>query len=88
MEKLYCQSCGMPMETEQVLGTNADGSLNQDYCVYCYQKGAFLEPNITIQEMVDFCIPILVKEGFEEHAAQTMVQELIPKLKRWQTAQG
>lgn len=86
MEKLYCQSCGMPMETEQVLGTNADGSQNEEYCVYCYQKGAFTAPNMTMQEMIDFCIPILVKEGFEENAAKAMLNDVIPKLKRWQTA--
>ena len=26
----YCQSCGMPL-TDEVLGTNADGSKNEDY---------------------------------------------------------
>ena len=32
----FCQSCGMPL-TEEVLGTNADGSKNEDYCMYCYK---------------------------------------------------
>ena len=27
----FCQSCGMPL-TDDVLGTNADGSKNEDYC--------------------------------------------------------
>lgn len=40
MERL-CQSCGMPMPTDELLGTNADGSLNTDYCTYCFQEGAF-----------------------------------------------
>lgn len=30
MEQKFCQSCGMPL-TEEILGTNADGSKNQDY---------------------------------------------------------
>ena len=29
-EMKFCQSCGMPL-TEDVLGTNADGSKNEDY---------------------------------------------------------
>ncbi len=35
-EKKFCQSCGMPL-VEEILGTNADGSKNEDYCVYCYR---------------------------------------------------
>lgn len=37
----FCQSCGMPLQAEDQWGTNADGSLNEEYCCYCYQKGAF-----------------------------------------------
>ncbi|MBO6082186.1 MAG: zinc ribbon domain-containing protein, partial [Bacteroidales bacterium] len=36
----FCQSCGMPL-TKDVFGTNADGSKNEDYCMYCYKDGKF-----------------------------------------------
>ena len=40
MEKvLVCQSCGMPIEKDEIIGTNADGSKNNDYCVYCFKDG-------------------------------------------------
>ena len=42
MEQKFCQSCGMPL-TEDILGTNADGSKNEDYCMYCYKDGKFLQ---------------------------------------------
>ena len=29
MKQKFCQSCGMPL-TEEVLGTNADGTKNED----------------------------------------------------------
>ena len=32
----FCQSCGMPLTREEDCGTNADGSINYDYCKYCY----------------------------------------------------
>ena len=35
---LICQCCGMPMEDE-ILGRNRDGSLNEDYCQWCYADG-------------------------------------------------
>ena len=42
MEQKFCQSCGMPL-TQEILGTNADGSKNKDYCIYCYKNGKFLQ---------------------------------------------
>ena len=42
MKQKFCQSCGMPL-TDDVLGTNADGTKNGDYCMYCYKDGQFLK---------------------------------------------
>lgn len=39
MEKKFCQSCGMPL-TDEILGTNADGSKNEEYCMCCFKDGA------------------------------------------------
>ena len=49
----FCQSCGMPL-TDQVLGTNADGSKNEEYCMYCYKDGKFIQ-DCTIDEMIEHC---------------------------------
>ena len=40
MEQKFCQSCGMPLNPE-VLGTEKDGSKNEEYCTYCYADGHF-----------------------------------------------
>ena len=40
MEQAICQSCGMPL-SEDVLGSNADGSKNEEYCMYCMKEGNF-----------------------------------------------
>jgi len=35
-----CQSCMMPKNSEMFKsGTNKDGSLNNNYCNYCYNNG-------------------------------------------------
>ena len=47
MENKFCQSCGMPITSEEQFGRNADGSKNEEYCSYCYRDGAFTE-NCTI----------------------------------------
>ena len=53
MEQRFCQSCGMPL-TDDVLGTNADGTKNEDYCMYCYKDGKFLQ-DCTMEEMIEHC---------------------------------
>ena len=54
MEMHFCQSCGMPV-TEELLGTEANGEKNSDYCTYCYQKGAF---TFQIPAVTKFASPI------------------------------
>ena len=49
----FCQSCGMPL-TNEMLGTNADGSPNEDYCIYCYKDGKFTH-DMTMEQMIDHC---------------------------------
>jgi len=83
-ELLYCQSCGMPMENLDLLGTNADGSTNEDYCHYCYKDGAFTT-NETMEEMIETCLPFVSKGDPwpDEETARKAMQQVFPKLKRW-----
>lgn len=89
MEMKYCQSCGMPLESEEVLGTNRDGSKNEDYCVYCYEDGAFTS-NCTMEEMIEFCLDSTAKSGLYTDRAQgkQMMLEWFPTLTRWRQALG
>lgn len=83
---MICQSCAMPMVKEEDFGTNADGSKNTDYCVYCYTKGHF-SCDTTMEEMIDFCVPLCSNGDPYENAdeARKTMQEIFPKLKRWKT---
>lgn len=88
MEQRFCQSCGMPL-TDEILGTNADGSKNAEYCIYCFKDGAFTG-DFTIEEMVEFCSQYV--EEFNKNTGQNLNQEeyknvlrsFYPCLKRWQ----
>ena len=42
--QLICQCCGMPLEDEYI-GRNQDGSLNEDYCTWCYADGTYTYSN-------------------------------------------
>ncbi|MDO4819764.1 MAG: zinc ribbon domain-containing protein [Prevotella sp.] len=88
MEKMkFCQSCGMPL-SDEVLGTNADGSKNEEYCIYCYKDGAFTG-NFTMEEMAEYCSMFVEeynKNTGEHLTACQYKQELLklyPTLKRW-----
>ena len=37
----YCQCCGMPLTDEDMLSREADGSINDNYCKWCYADGKF-----------------------------------------------
>ena len=48
---ICCQSCGMPMDRLELMGTEKDGSKSTIYCKFCYQNGEFTDPDITLEAM-------------------------------------
>ena len=87
-EMKFCQSCGMPL-TEEILGTEADGSKNQEYCIYCYKDGAFTG-DFTMEEMVDFCSQFVDEynkntgQNLSREEYKAVLRQFYPSLKRWQ----
>ena len=77
----------MPL-TDDVLGTNADGTKNEDYCMYCYKDGQFLQ-DCTMEEMIEHCAQFVnaVNEGLEKPITKEeyigMMKSYFPQLKRW-----
>ena len=82
MEKI-CQSCSMNM-TQDDYGKNTDGSINQDYCKYCFPNGTFGKDE-SMEEMIESCIPFWLEEEDckTEEEARTKMREFFPTLKRW-----
>ena len=78
--KLICQCCGMPLEDE-LIGRNQDGTLNEDYCKWCYADGEYTYSDM--DELINICIPHMVKEGFSEEQARAYMKEMLPKLDYW-----
>ena len=83
----FCQSCGMPL-TVDVLGTNADGSKNEDYCMYCYKDGKFLQ-DCTMDEMIEHCAQFVdevnknMPKPMTKEEYKQMMHGFFPMLKRW-----
>ena len=81
-----CQSCGMPLARDpRGGGTNADGSVNPDYCSNCFHAGAFLEPKLTVADMQQK-VRHEVKEMHLPGFMATKFVKQIPTLKRWRDA--
>lgn len=80
----FCQSCGMPLETKALHGSNADGTISDDYCTYCYKEGRFTSET-TMDEMIEFCIPHVSNNNPypNAEAARAAMQQYFPQLKRW-----
>ncbi len=87
MEPKFCQSCGMPL-TDDNWGTNADGSRNEEYCIYCYKGGKFTQ-DFTMNQMIEFCVQFT--DQMNEQAgwnltpeqAKEQMRRFFPNLKRW-----
>ena len=88
MEMKVCQCCAMPLgDTDEWMGTNADGSKNAEFCTYCYQNGEVLFKG-TMEEMIEICVPHMVtaNPGTSAEAARAMMMEILPSLKHWKRA--
>lgn len=82
---LFCQSCGMPIDLGELRGTEKDGSRSEKYCTYCYSDGAFLQPDATLEEMIE-----ISARGWSDQdptvtleQAKSQMENILPQLERW-----
>ena len=78
-----CQSCAMPLTSQEFKGTNKDNSKNEEYCKFCFQDGEFTFKG-TFEEFIKKQIEIAkTKLDMSEEKASEMANNMLPKLKRW-----
>lgn len=85
MKAKFCQSCGMPMgDTDELFGTEKDGTKSEDYCTYCYQNGDFTFHG-SMDEMIEICVKPMTDSdpNMTEDSARAMMKGFLPTLKRW-----
>lgn len=78
----FCQSCGMPMTADDICGTNADGSINFDYCKYCFKDGEFID-KVSMEEYIDMCSQFGAQAGMTNEQMKEHCRKIFPMLKRW-----
>lgn len=81
------QSCGMPLHTKKAgdcRGLEADGTKSEKWCSLCYENGAFITPNCTLDEM-----KVIVDNALQENGSgrmmRWMAKKQLPRLERWNT---
>lgn len=79
--QLICQCCGMPIEDDSIVGRDNDGTLNEDYCKWCYADGIYTYHNM--DDLIDVYVKNMVNENFTEEQARSYLTELLPKLDYW-----
>jgi len=80
VEKRICQCCGMPLDNE-VVSRNPDGTINEDYCKYCYSDGKFKYSSM--QQLIDFCVENVKTDQFTPEQMRKHMSEVLPQLKYW-----
>jgi len=78
--QLVCQCCGMPLE-DAILSREKDGTLNEDYCQWCYADGTYTYSNM--DDLIDVCVGHMVSEQFPEEQVRAYLKETLPKLDYW-----
>ena len=84
MEIKICQSCGMPMRKIKDYGIFINRNRSKEYCCFCFQKGEFVNPDITVEQMINQVAVIMAnKMRMTEEKARGMAEKFVPRLKRW-----
>ena len=78
-----CQSCAMPLSNNEDFGTNADGSKNEDYCIYCYKDGKFTDGINNLDEYIEYSLQFASQAGMTEDQMREHCKKVLPTLKRW-----
>ena len=78
--QLICQCCGMPLE-DSTLSREPDGSLNEEYCKWCYADGAFKYSSK--EELIDLCVTHMASEQWPAAQVRAHMEAVVPNLKHW-----
>lgn len=78
--QLICQCCGMPLE-DSTLSREPDGSLNEEYCKWCYADGAFKYSSK--EELIDLCVTHMASEQWSAEQVRAHMEAVVPQLSHW-----
>lgn len=83
MPEHYCQSCGMMFTAPDQFAREADGSVTEEFCRWCYDAGAYTYET-SMDAMIEECAPRMAEAmGWTNDEAVSLLGAVLPGLKRW-----
>ncbi|MCM1167608.1 MAG: helix-turn-helix domain-containing protein [Lachnospiraceae bacterium] len=80
--QLICQCCGMPLNEDDLISKEADGSFNEDYCKWCYENGKFAYNSK--KSLIDFLVSHMPNpENLADAARREQFDTYLSQLKHW-----
>lgn len=80
--QLVCQCCGMPLNEDRMISREKDGSLNEDYCKWCYADGVFVYASK--DALLDFLVKHMPNPENEKEEERRRQSDLfLSQLKHW-----
>ena len=77
-----CQCCGMPLTDEELVSREPDGSLNRDYCKWCYADGVFVYDSK--DKLLDFLVAQMPNPDKQPEAERRKTYDgWLSQLKHW-----
>jgi hypothetical protein len=85
VQEPICQSCAMPLSQDpKGGGTEVTGAISTDYCSFCYNNGAFQDPEIGLPEFITKLKSIMGDMKMPPELAEKTIS-ILPTLKRWRS---
>lgn len=80
--QLVCQCCGMPMNEDELVSRENDGSFNEDYCKWCYADGDFAYK--TKDSLLDFLVGHMPNpDNLSDDDRRNQFDEYLKQLSHW-----
>lgn len=80
--QLICQCCGMPLNEDDIISREQDGSYNEDYCKWCYANGEFVyQSKDTLMEYLISHVPN--PDNLKDEDRRSQFDRYLSQLKHW-----
>ena len=78
--QLICQCCGMPLD-DSTISRKPDGTLNEEYCKWCYTDGTFTYTSK--EQLIEFCVEHMASDAWPKEQVRAHMEAVVPELKHW-----
>ena len=80
--QLVCQCCGMPMNEDDLVSREPDGSFNEEYCKWCYAEGVCAYPSKNA--LIDFLVSHMPNpDHLPDDQRRAQFDSYLSQLKHW-----